>query len=81
MLCCSDPVFFIFSYQGDLEGHLKTLALRHMPPNLQALDQKQTGKYFLIDSENLSDIYYLFVICANMSIIPVTVSYQKFNKG
>ncbi|KAJ8317656.1 hypothetical protein KUTeg_005560 [Tegillarca granosa] len=29
-------------YSNVLTGHLKTLALRHMPPNLQSLDPKQT---------------------------------------
>jgi hypothetical protein len=30
-------------YAETLEGHLRGVALRHMPPNLQTLDPKQTG--------------------------------------
>jgi hypothetical protein len=31
-------------YAATLETHMKNLGLRHMPPNLQAMDPKQTSK-------------------------------------
>lgn len=37
-------------YSNVLTGHLKTLALRHMPPNLQSLDPKQTAVTPNLDS-------------------------------
>lgn len=46
-------LFIFYSYSNVLTGHLKALALRHMPPNLQSLDPKQTGMLKLPSSAAL----------------------------
>ncbi|XP_013397913.1 DNA replication complex GINS protein SLD5-like [Lingula anatina] len=37
-----DEYTFAKEYSENMENHFKVLALRHMPPNLQALDPKHT---------------------------------------
>ncbi|XP_033756976.1 DNA replication complex GINS protein SLD5-like [Pecten maximus] len=43
--CRMSPEEFVFAkeYAETLDGHFRSLALRHMPPNLQTLDTKQTA--------------------------------------
>ncbi|KAL5021724.1 hypothetical protein ScPMuIL_000879 [Solemya velum] len=41
---------FAKEYQASMEGHFKNIALRHMPPNLQSLDPKQTAVRPNLDS-------------------------------
>lgn len=53
-------------YSASLEGHLQSLALKHMPKNLQDLDNKHTGK-------NLCQIFSV----KNMVILAAKLSQHR----
>lgn len=40
---------FIYRYATTMETHMKNLVLRHMPPNLQTMDSKQTSKHHILN--------------------------------
>lgn len=45
-----------------METHMKNLVLRHMPPNLQTMDSKQTSKSHILNQLLLTKCYYLTFI-------------------
>lgn len=49
-LLTSEELKFAEDYQSSVEAHFKTLALKHMPHNLQTLDKKQTAIHPNLDS-------------------------------
>lgn len=45
-----------------METHMKNLVLRHMPPNLQTMDSKQTSKHLILNQLLSTKFYYLTFI-------------------
>lgn len=37
----------LFRFADNMEGLFKTLCLQHMPPNMQNIDRKKSGEFFL----------------------------------
>ena len=38
----------LFSYADNMEGLMKSLALQHMPANMQNIDRKKAGTVYLV---------------------------------